>query len=319
MENKIIEASVRDIDVVTSEIVTLKRNAQNIMLYYAIEIGKRLKEAKGLLDHGEWGNWLKEKVDFSQSSANNFMKLFDEYGSKQIDLFGQDVNSQTIGNLSYTKALKLLAIPEEERENFAKDNDVENISTRELDKLIKERDEALKKAEEVDALNKRIAELEAGAETEDKESLELKKQIDELKINLEKVQTAEKKAKEKIKALKENPEIPKEVLDKITLDAEEKARKGAEATSEKLKEKIEELEEKQRQSEQFAKEAKEEADRLKKQLLMASPYMTEFKTLFNQVQKAIVEMNGVIERMTNEEEKAKCAKAIAALAEKLKG
>lgn len=33
MENKIIEASVRDIDVVTSEIVTLKRNAQNIMLY----------------------------------------------------------------------------------------------------------------------------------------------------------------------------------------------------------------------------------------------------------------------------------------------
>ena len=52
---------------------------------------------------------------------------------------------------------------------------------------------------------------------------------------------------------------------------------------------------------------------------MASPYMTEFKTLFNQVQKTIVEMNGVVDRMTDEDEKAKCAKAIAALAEKLRG
>ncbi len=319
MENKIIEASVRDIDVVTSEIVTLKRNAQNIMLYYAIEIGKRLKEAKGLLDHGEWGNWLKEKVDFSQSSANNFMKLFDEYGSKQIDLFGQDVNSQTIGNLSYTKALKLLAIPEEEREEFAEANNVENISTRELDKLIKERDEALKKAEEVDALSKRIAEFEERAKTENKESVELNKQIEELKASLEKVQLAEKKAKEKIKALKENPEIPKDVLDKITAEAEEKAQKGADITAEKLKGELAVLEEKQKQAELSAKEAKEEAERLKKQLALASPYMTEFKTMFNQVQKSIVEMNSVIERMTSEEEKAKCRQAIAALAEKLKG
>ena len=317
MENKIIEASVRDIDVVTSEIVTLKRNAQNIMLYYAIEIGKRLKEAKGLLDHGEWGNWLKEKVDFSQSSANNFMKLFDEYGSKQIDLFGQDVNSQTIGNLSYTKALKLLAIPEEERESFAEENDVENISTRELDKLIKERDEALKKADEVDALNKRIAELEEGAVKESNESIELEKQIEELKANLEKVQEAEKKAKEKIKALKENPEVPKAVIDKITKEAVETAKKDAGEEEEKLKKEIADLEEKQRQSEQFAKEAKEEAERLKKQLSVASPLMTEFKTLLNQTQKLIVEMFAAIDKMADED-KDRCRRAISALGDKLK-
>ncbi len=74
-----------------------------------------------------------------------------------------------------------------------------------------------------------------------------------------------------------------------------------------------------KQAELSAKEAKEEAERLKKQLALASPYMTEFKTMFNQVQKSIVEMNSVIERMTSEEEKAKCRQAIAALAEKLKG
>ena len=33
-----------------------------------------------MLDHGQWGPWLREEVDFSQSSANNFMRIFEEYG-----------------------------------------------------------------------------------------------------------------------------------------------------------------------------------------------------------------------------------------------
>lgn len=74
MDNGIVEKA-RSIEVVTDEIKSLVSSAQSVMLGYAVEIGRRLVEAKDLLPHGEWGKWLREKVEFSQSSANNFMKL----------------------------------------------------------------------------------------------------------------------------------------------------------------------------------------------------------------------------------------------------
>ena len=134
----------RDIQTVTTEIRTLHRQAQGMILNYAIEIGRRLKEAKSLLEHGEWGEWLENEVDFSRSTANNFMKIFEEYGAKQVSLFG-DANSQTLGNLPYTHALKLLAVPAEEREEFVEEHHVEDLSSRELDRLIKERDAAVRR------------------------------------------------------------------------------------------------------------------------------------------------------------------------------
>ena len=79
-----------------------------------------------MIEHGRWGNWLKETVNYSQSTANNLMRVFDEYGSNQISLFGE-VNSQALGNLSYTQAVALLGIAPEEREAFVEEHDIENI------------------------------------------------------------------------------------------------------------------------------------------------------------------------------------------------
>ena len=118
-------AAQRDIKTVTTEIRTLHRQAQCMVLGYAIEIGRRLKEAKAMLDHGQWGPWLREEVDFSQSSANNFMRIFEEYGAQQVSLFG-DANSQVLGNLPYTHALRLLALPAEERESFVEEHHAEH-------------------------------------------------------------------------------------------------------------------------------------------------------------------------------------------------
>jgi len=65
------------IDTLTIEILILKQQtAQNI-----IEIGKRLVSAKQGLPHGEWGKYLKEKVDFSQVTANKFMRISEEYSN----------------------------------------------------------------------------------------------------------------------------------------------------------------------------------------------------------------------------------------------
>ena len=142
-----IEAPPRTVETVTLEIRTLQRQAQQIMLGYAVEIGRRLEEVKAILPHGQWGDYLKNEVDYSQSTANNFMRIYREYGAAQQSLFGGEAKSQAFANLTYTKALRLLAIPdEEEREQFMAEHDVGNMSNRELDKALKEREEALEAA-----------------------------------------------------------------------------------------------------------------------------------------------------------------------------
>lgn len=138
-----VEAPPRTVETVTLEIRTLQHQAKGIILHYAIEIGRRLEEAKAMLPHGEWGAWLKRELDYSQSTAQNLMKVFREYGDNQQSLFGSAPKSQTFGNLTYSKALRLLAIPdEEERERFAIEHDVEHMSTRALDEALKARQRA---------------------------------------------------------------------------------------------------------------------------------------------------------------------------------
>ena len=138
----------RTVEAVTLEIQTLQRQAQQLLLGYAIEIGRRLVEVKAMLPHGQWGTYIKEQVGYSQSTANNLMRIFEEYGTAQQSIFGPEAISQAIGNLSYTKALRLLALPADEREAFVEEHNVEDMSTRELEAAIKERDDALRRAEE---------------------------------------------------------------------------------------------------------------------------------------------------------------------------
>lgn len=142
---------VRTAETVTLEIRSLKQKAarilQQIALDYAIQIGQRLVELKAMVPHGQWGDYLKREVEYSQSTAQNLMRIYREYGASQQSLFGGVANSQALGNLPYTKALQLLALPDaEERERFVAEHDVESMSTRELDKALKARDEAEEEA-----------------------------------------------------------------------------------------------------------------------------------------------------------------------------
>lgn len=145
------EMNPRTIGMVTQEINQLTAQAQRLILGHAIEIGRRLTEAKQMLSHGEWGKWLKEEIHYSKSSANNMMRIFDAYGSTQMGLFGPEANSQTFGDLEYSKALALLSVPAEEREQFAQEVDAEHISVRQLKTAIQERDAAQKQAAEAAA------------------------------------------------------------------------------------------------------------------------------------------------------------------------
>lgn len=134
-------------EILAAEIRTIKSQTGRMVLNASIEVGRRLTEAKAKLPHGSWGEYLKNEVDYSPSQAQNLMRVFREYGSDQQSLFGGEAKSQTFGNLTYSKALSLLSISdEEERERFAIENDVEHMSVRKLNEALKARDAALDEA-----------------------------------------------------------------------------------------------------------------------------------------------------------------------------
>lgn len=150
------EISTRTTHIIAAEINSIKEQTRKAFLYNSIEIGRRLAEVKQMVPHGEWGSWLEQNVDYSQSTANNLLKIFENYAKDQLSLFGDNVKSQAFVNLSYSQAIALLGVPAEEREVFVKEHDVENMSTRELQKVIKEKQE----------LEKQLRESEEQAEKE---------------------------------------------------------------------------------------------------------------------------------------------------------
>ena len=109
------EGEFRDINIITTEIRTLYQTAVRTELSYAIQLGRKLTEAKELVEHGEWGNWIRENLPFSQDKATMMMKIYDAYGANQESLFGE-INSETYRNLGISQAFTLLSVPENERE-----------------------------------------------------------------------------------------------------------------------------------------------------------------------------------------------------------
>ena len=325
MENQMTELRCeRCIDMVVTEIKTICEQVRQYVLVSAVEIGRRLVEAKEMLPHGSWGAWITENFEFSHRQANLFMELFEGYGSDQATLFGAELKSQTFSNLSYTKALKLLALPEEERENFVKENDVDGMSTRELEKVIKERDEALKKAEETEALRAEITENEENIKAlkEEREKFDTEKEalsgeVEELKKKLEKAKQSEKNAKDKLKNIKENPEIPEEVMERINKEASEKAfeeeKKRTEELIKEAEEKIRLAEKAKQEAENKLKYAEDKADELEKQLKMSNPAITEFKALFEQTQQDLQKLMRALQNINDKDVADKFKNAIGAM------
>lgn len=146
---QVLSEQPRDIETITREILDAKRVGGEAI----ITIGRGLMEAKALLSHGEWLPWLADKVEFSEKAAQRFMLLARKYS-----------NPTALSDLGATKALMLLAIPDEARDEFistphevnGEEKTVIDMTSRELEAAIKERDEALKAAEQAQA-NEQVA------------------------------------------------------------------------------------------------------------------------------------------------------------------
>lgn len=167
------QAPARSLIEIEAEIMAQKRTIGRSI----VVIGQALREAKGQLAHGAWGDWLRDRVNFSQGTAENYMRIAEQVHGES-----------TLLDLPYTKILALLAVPETEREQFAQDNQVEDKSVSEIKRLIRERDEALdqiktlmhsaeQNAHEATQANMRAARAENQVKAEKREQERLTAQI----------------------------------------------------------------------------------------------------------------------------------------------
>lgn len=114
----------RNPQAIAEEINAIKERTRDAVISGAIEIGKRLCEAKELLPVGSWGEWLKANVDYSERTAQNLMSIYNEYGKKGIP--------SGLAQASLTNALALIGLPEDIKHELIDSGEAESLSTREL-------------------------------------------------------------------------------------------------------------------------------------------------------------------------------------------
>ena len=103
------------------------------------EIGRLLCEAKASVPHGEWGEWLETNVAYSDSTAQNLMRIYRELSDGQVDMLTGKTQAELFAGLDYSQVIEVLKLPKAERARLAEENDLEGMSSREIKALIKEK------------------------------------------------------------------------------------------------------------------------------------------------------------------------------------
>ena len=296
----------RTIETITDEILDAKRTGGEAIL----TIGRCLIEAKDMLPHGEWLPWLNERVEFSERTARNFMRLAREW-----------TNRQTLADLGAAKALTLLALPAEEREQFVEDHNVIDMSARQLKEAIRERDEARKAAE--------VAKADASAAEQARAKMEAdmattKNLLESARAEADSAGSRARAREEKLRMLQEKPV---EVAVETVVDPEAIEKATAEAVAE-IKAKLDKAREAKKRAEDRQKIAEdaleqvrlqleEQAKAEKKAALGADKDLAQFDLLFDQAQETVNKMRGILMKVAGREDGTadKLRRAIQALAE----
>lgn len=304
----------RDIEVITQEILDAKRRGGEAIL----TIGRCLTEAKQTLPHGEWLPWLTEQVEFSPRTAQNFMRLAREWS-----------NTQALADLGAAKALTLLALPTEEREAFISENHVVDgeektvidMTSRELERAIRERKEAQEAA----------AKAQADASAAEQARAKMEEDMKLLNARLSGAQEDREQAAQAVARLEaqlaELKEKPVEVAVEPVVDQEALEKARAEAVAgmqdklDQAREAKKRAEDKQKIAEEALEQARlqleEQAREEKKAALGADKDLAQFEVLFDQTKETVNRMHGILLKVRSRDEDAagRLSKALAALAE----
>lgn len=320
--------TARDPEIIAAEINTIKKKVQQTVIFASIEIGGKLMEAKSLVPQGEWGKWLENNVEYSQSTAENLMKLYKEYGGNQQSLFDTWTESQTFGKLTYTQHLALLALPFSDRQEFAEQNNVEEMSTRQLLKAVQEQLEQERRDHEQtkeecetaearardaeqnlidmqqrlscaksneDAWQEEITKLQNAKSKAEQTATDTEKKVKELKKQLDAAHEREKMLHEETKKLREEPDIPESMMAQLRQEAETSA---AEKASEGIRQKLESAQTALKAAEEARQEAEAKLVAAEKRLKMADVDVMEYNTLAQKLMSDYNVLNGLRKKIT---------------------
>ena len=320
------ETQERTLDQIAADIV---RKDQQVGLGL-ISLGNDLIEAKERVEHGKWREWLDLNVGYSERKAQMCMQVARRYGS----------NPQLVADLGIRKVTALMLLPSGEDAEFLETHDVPNMSTRELEQAIRERDEAKAAAEysekKLGELSRAFDESQTALENEHARTLELNTKIKELESAPKEVykdEAAIQKAADEARAAAEAEWSAKEreLMDKLA-KAEAKAKKAAEkaksAGEDAAKQSAAELDgarQAQANAEAEAEQLRAELEKAKREQAKASiagdADLAAFQLLFEAAQTDINKMRGILLKVRGREGSElgeKLTAALLALAEKVK-
>ena len=174
-----------------------------------IDIGRCLNAVKeeGLVPHGEWVSWVREHAQMSERSAQRVMRA-----AREID------EKSPLARLEFSKVQALLAVPADEREDFAQEVKADTLSVRELKAAVKARELANMRAEaaekQTEILREKIARMNQDMESEkataarsqkeaDRKAMDaMKTELRDMEDELRRRAKAEAEAKEELLRLK---------------------------------------------------------------------------------------------------------------------
>lgn len=221
---------IRTPAMIAGEINLIKEQVRSTALQASIEIGRRLTEAQTLVPRGSWVEWLQTNVDYSVRTAQNLMALAAECDAGR---------GAALEKFPYSKAVLLLSMPEDEREDFVDSHDVDGMSVRELKAQL----DALK--EKNNELQISMDEMLSEQNADQSAAEGMKAEIAELKDQLAKATDAVNQAREMSRGIQESNKAAADQLRKQLKTAQDETAqakrdlKAAQAIAETEKKQLE--------------------------------------------------------------------------------
>lgn len=117
-----------------------------------LNLGRVFTEAKKQIDHGEFGEWVRENAGMSVRSAQQLMAVYQRFGGKPA-----------FSGIEKTKMYRMLALPEGTEDAFMEEHDVSAMSSREIEEAVKRVREEAEQEIEKERKARRAAEARVDA------------------------------------------------------------------------------------------------------------------------------------------------------------
>lgn len=200
-----------------------------------VELGKdlrQMRDSKLYLELGcnDFESYTTQHAQIGERQAYNFIRVYEQYGQSKLEQYA---------SLGITKLVDCLAIPPHSRDDFIEQNDIANISTRELKELI---DKSTNQGKQISLLTEQLEQTK----TTEQQLSELKEQNQALSVKLREIEQAPIEVAVQELSADEIAEIKADIVKNVQAKAEQELKQA--------------ISEKDRQIEQVKEEALDRAE-----------------------------------------------------------